>query len=532
MGSDHNFPISGTSNRSFRDGTKKKAREADVMSRSPISILSLATVLLGGVAPNAAAQSAPPTPPAAQQDTTRRFGSLFGTVFDSVHNMPLAGATVFVLGTPRIGMTNERGLFAVDSIPAGMHKVHVSHELLDSLGISMVTDSFEVAAGERKVLEMGVPSGETLVAISCPVATRRLGPSAIVGRLLDADTDQPVSGARISFAWSEMSLAAGLKRVPKVLGATANAEGVFRICGVPGEVEGTLQAEKSGITTAEIKVTFIGQPLVIQGLRIGNANTVARTQADSLSTVGRAAGDQRFSAVNYQKGQAVLRGKVVNANGTPLANARVEVEGTTSRALTSPEGTFTLTELPSGTQSVVARQMGFAPVSQPVELSAREPATTTITMSQPVQMLDPVVVRAESDAGLDNIGFTSRKRGMSGTFMDAAEVMRRGPNVLTDVFRTVPSLRVVPVSPYDYAVESSRGNMLGGNCVKFWLDGGPFDPVFPGDVDRMIPPYEIAAIEVYNGSTVPIQFSSANSSNCAVIVIWSKYRASQPVRKR
>jgi hypothetical protein len=502
------------------------------MSRTTNSILSLSAVLLGGGAFDAVAQSAPPTPPVAQQDTTKRFGSLLGTVFDSVHTKPLVGATIFVLGTSRIGNTNERGLFTVDSIPVGMHKVHVTHELLDSLGISMVTDSFEVTGGDRKVLEMGVPSSETLVAISCTPATRRLGPSAIVGRLLDADNDQPVSGARVSFAWSEMSLAAGLKRVPKVLGATANAEGVFRICGVPAEVEGTLQAEKAGITTAEIKVTFIGQPLVIQGLKIGNANTVARAQADSQSTAGRAGGEQRFSAINYQKGQAVLRGKVVNANGTPLANARVEVEGTTSRVLTNAEGAFTLTELPSGTQSVRAMQVGFAPVSQPVELSTRAIASTTITMSQPVQMLDPVIVRAESDVGLDNIGFTQRKRGMSGTFMDAAEIMRRGPNVLTDVFRTVPSLRVVPVSPYDYAVESSRGNMLGGNCVKFWYDGSPYDPVFPGDVDRMVPPYEIAAIEVYNGSTVPIQFSSANSSNCAVIVIWTKYKASIPVRKR
>lgn len=505
------------------------------MNRFAISVLSLAGVVLTGSPSRALAQATPPASASAtQQDTTKRFASLFGTVFDSVHNSPLVGATVFVLGTTRIGNTNDRGLFTVDSVPPGQHKVHVAHELLDSLGITMVTDSFEVAAGERKVLEMAVPSSETLVGLSCSAATRRLGPSAIIGRLLDADTDQPVAGARVSFAWSELSLAAGLKRVPKVLGATANAEGVFRICGVPGEVEGTLQAEKSGITTAEIKVTFIGQPLVIQGLRIGNANTVAKADVDSsqASTPGRSVGEQRFSAVNYQKGQAVLRGKVVNANGAPIANARVEVEGTMSRALTNAEGAFSLTELPSGTQSVVARQMGFAPVSQPVELSTREPATTTITMSQPVQMLEPVVVTAESDMGLDNIGFTQRKRAMSGTFMDATDIMRRGPNLLTDVFRTVPSLRVVPMGPYDYRVESSRGNMLGGNCVKYWLDGAPFEAVFPGDVDRMIPPYEIAAIEVYNGSTVPIQFTNANSGNCAVIVIWSKYKASQPVRRK
>ena len=496
-----------------------------------IPALTFAALLQAGAIP-ARAQSAPPAP-AAQQDSSKRLGSLLGTVFDSVQNTPLVGATVFVLGTTRIGNTNDRGLFTIDSLPPGMHKVHVAHELLDSLGISMVTDSFPVTPGERKVLEMGVPSAETLVGLSCPPATRRLGPSAIIGRLLDADTDQPVTGARISFAWSELSLADGLKRMPRLRGATVNQDGVFRICGVPGEVEGTLQAEKGGITTAEVKVTFIGQPLVIQGLRIGNANTVAKAEVDSTRlSSGRGSGEQRFSAMNYQKGQAILRGKVVNATGAPMANVRVEVEGTNSRALTNAEGTFSLAELPSGTQSVTARQLGFAPVSKPVELSTREPANTTITMSQPVQMLDPVIVRAESDMGLDNIGFTTRKKSMSGYFLDAEEIMKRGPNMLTDVFRTVPSLRVVPVSPYDYAVESSRGNMLGGNCVKFWLDGNPYDPVFPGDIDRMIPPYEIAAVEVYNGSTVPIQFSNANSSNCGVVVIWSKYRAGQPTRKR
>src|SRR5688572_5274164 len=500
--------------------------------------LGFAALFAAGTASRVHAQVTPPvTPPAqAAQDTTRpALGSLLGTVFDSVHNTPLVGATVFVLGSPRIGATNDRGLFTVDSLPAGMHRIHVVHELLDSLGISMVTDSFQVSPGERKVMELAVPSSETLVGVSCAPATRRLGPSAIIGRLLDADTDQPVAGARVSFAWSELSLADGLRRMPRVRGATANQDGVFRICGVPAEVEGTLQAEKSGITTAEVKVTFIGQALVIQGMRIGNANTVAKAERDttqSTAPAGRGAGEQRFSAVNYQKGQAILRGKVVNANGTPMPRARVEVEGTIARSLTNEDGTFTLTELPSGTQSVVVRQLGFAPVSKAVNLSTREPTITTITMSQPVQVLESVVVTAQSDLGLENIGFLQRKRGMSGTFMDAEEIMKRGPNMLTDVFRTVPSLRVVPVSPYDYAVESSRGNMLGGNCVKYWLDGSPFDAVFPGDVDRMIPPYDIAAIEVYNGSTVPIQFTNANSSNCAVIVIWSKYKASQPVRRK
>lgn len=495
-----------------------------------IALVTLATAAAVGTA---SGQGTPPVtaPPAA--DTTPAFGRILGTVYDSVHSFHLRGASVFVVGSGRVGITNDRGAFVVDSLKPGSYRVHVQHEFLDSLGLTMVTDSMVLAAGSQQVLEMAIPSPETLVGLSCTPATRRIGPSAIIGRLLDADTDQPVAGARVSFAWSELSLAAGLRRIPKVLGATAGTDGVFRICGVPSEVEGTLQAERGGITTAEIKVVFVGQALVVQGLKIGNATTVTQAAADSSRSAANV-GEQRFSATNIQRGEAELRGRVVAANGTPIRGARVEVEGTVSRSLTDENGEFTLRNLPSGTQSVVAMQIGFSPVAQPVELSTRAPATTVITMTMPAQVLEGVLVEAQSELqrGLETIGFTERKRGMSGTFMDAEDIMRRNPNVLTSVLRTVPNLRVVPDGPYDYKVESARGHQLGGNCVKYWVDGNPYDAVYPGDVDRIIPPFQIAGIEVYQGTAVPIQFTNANTNNCAVIVIWSKYKAGQPGNRR
>ena len=124
------------------------------MSMAP----AVAGLLLMAGAAHAQVSPPPAPPPAVAQDSARAaMGSLLGTVFDSVHSRPLVNATVFVLGTTRIGLTNASGVFIVDSVPVGTHKVHVAHELLDSLGISMVTDTFPVIAGERKVLEMAVP---------------------------------------------------------------------------------------------------------------------------------------------------------------------------------------------------------------------------------------------------------------------------------------------------------------------------------------------------------------------------------------
>jgi carboxypeptidase family protein len=454
-----------------------------------------------------------------------------GTVYDSVHMAPLRRAAVQIEGTDRLTFTNDEGRFRIDSLPAGSHRLRVEHDLLDSLGVTMRTEPFEVAAGQQRIVDLFVPSSETLVAVSCPAATRNLGPSAIIGRLLDADSDAPVQGGKVSYAWTEISITAGLRRVPRVRTATTGPDGVFRICGLPNQVEGTLQADKQGIVTSEVRVVFEGQPLTIQGLRIGNANTVARAERDSTKPADQPAAGARLSPVILQRGNAVLNGRVVAANGQPMANVRVDLIGAPGAALTNDKGEFSLTGLPSGTQTVAARQLGYAPVENPVELSTRAPASVTITMSKPAQILAPVVVKAEQDQGLERIGFTGRKRAGHGYFVTGDEVMKRAPNVLTDVFRTIPMLRVAPGGAFgnEYVVQDARSAGTGG-CVRYMIDGAPWEAIYPGDLDRMMPPWNVGAIEVYHAATVPIQFTTAGNSSCAVIVLWSKQRVEGMVR--
>jgi hypothetical protein len=459
------------------------------------------------------------------------YGAIMGVVYDSLHQIPLVGAAVMAEGTARITQTASNGRFRLDSLPPGKYRVFVDHVLLDSLGMAMRTDSIEVAPNDERYLEMSVPSPETLVALSCPASRRALGPSAIIGRLLDAESGEPIEGGRVSMAWQEISIADKLRRVPRVRDALSGPDGVYRICGLPASLAGTLQAMHKGISTAEVRLTIEGDPLVVQGLRIGSAQTVAKTDDDS-SAVRRAkeiSTGPTFSAATMQTGNAVLTGRVVNAAGGAVVNARVDVVGTPGKALTNHNGDFTMSGLPSGTQSLVVRQLGYAPVEVPVELSTRAAASVKVTMSKPATVLDPVVVRAEGDAGLDRVGFSSRKRSGGGYYMTGEEVMKRGPNALTDVFRTVPGLRVVP-SGTDYVVESSRSTL--GGCVKYWIDGAVFEAIFPGDVDRILPPWEIAAIEVYHGANTPVQFQAAGASSCTNVVMWSKTRVERPGAKK
>lgn len=514
-----------------RDAPLGKPAAPSTRPTGPRVFRLVAPALLAFVATVAPAQGAT-RPDSAAADSTaprRTLGRVMGSIYDSVHAAPLSEAAVLVMGSTRMGFTTDRGIFSIDSIPPGTYRLRIEHPVLDSLGVQFVTDSFTLAENGTETLALAVPSSETLVAVSCPAARRRLGPSAIIGRVLDADTDAPVDSVRVSFVWQQLSLTAGLKSVAVIRDARTDADGVFRICGVPSDVEGTLQAEKSRVTTSEVKLTFQGQPLIVQGLRIGNATTVASVR-DSAGRAGGASAPV-FSAPTIQRGQAVLTGKVLAANGQPMTGARVDVRGTEAVAHTNEAGEFRLTELPSGTQTVVARQIGFAPVEKPVNLSTRAPATVTVTMSEPAQVMTTVVVEAERDRGLESVGFVQRKKSLSGHFLTAEEIMQRGPNLLTDVFRTIPMLRVVRDGLYDYRVESSRASMLGANCVRFFYDGVVYNPIYPGDLDRMMPPSEVGAIEVYDGSSAPIEFQVAGSSACTSVVMWSKFRMNQANRR-
>lgn len=513
------------------------------MRHFPHSLVALCALLLSvAFAPDliGAQQRRPPArrpaAAAAPKDTTAKdsakatvvpstpMGVVFGTVFDSVHRAPLVGAMVIVDGTTRFGMTTDKGAFRVDSIPPGKYVLRVTHDLLDSLGMVLLTDSIQVTDAAVLPVALGIPTGETLVALSCPAARRALGPSAVIGRLLEAEADRPVGGARVSVAWSEMSLRDNLRRLPRVRDAVTSSDGVFRICGLPSQLVGTVQATLNSVSTAEVKVTIEGQALVIQGLRIGSAETViASTDSAALARAKENATGPRFSATTVRKGQAELSGRVVNGAGQPVVGARVDVLGTPGATLTRENGEFSLAELPSGTQTVVVRQIGFAPVEVAVELSTRAPQRVTVALTRAAQVLAPVTVTTDAaEVGLDKIGFTSRRRSSGGYFLTAKDIEKRSPNLLTDVFRSIPSLRVVP-SGTDYVIENARNPVNG--CVKYYVDGAPWDAIFAGDVDRLLPTWEIAAIEVYNGSNTPMQFQAPGSSGCASIVIWSKTRA-------
>ncbi|MEO5814409.1 MAG: carboxypeptidase regulatory-like domain-containing protein [Gemmatimonadaceae bacterium] len=487
-------------------------------------------------APLAAQQKTPPKPPvkspatkdaaakppvAAPVPEVPKFAFLQGVAIDSVHEEPLVGALIQVEGTGRIGPTDSLGRFLVDSIPPGTYRLIVDHPLLDTLGIALVTPPITFALNEITRTTIAIPSAQMLTSLFCTAARRALGPGALIGRVREPDTEEPAVGARVSFVWYDPDppgLPSNLrvKKSPRVREAVVTADGTYRLCGMPTTFEGKLQAQrKDGGATAEVTLSQSEGLLTLRSM--------------SVAALPKIAGTDSVSKLPIQKGSARVFGKVLNANGAPVANARVGLMGISAATLTRANGDFVLDSLPSGTQAIVVRQLGYKPTEVPVELSARSPARVTVKLGIFVPELSPVEVVSARDEGLQKVGFSDRKRSAAGGyFLDPDQLERRKATMFTDLLRTVPGIRVSSSGNGQATIESTR-SATGGGCVTVWVDNAQWQSMQAGDLDSFIRPEEVAAVEVYNGISVPPQFVTVGQS-CSAVVVWTKLRVQS--RKR
>jgi hypothetical protein len=449
------------------------------------------------------------------------FASLRGFVMDSVHNVPLAKAIITVEGTGRSAVTTPDGMYRVDSVPAGSHRVLVTHPLLDTLGLNMRTPAYPFGAGQVHQLDLAVPSGDHIASILCTPAMRARGPAIMVGFVRDPDTNGPALGSKVQLVYQNVDLIG--RKTPAVREAQVDSTGLYKICGLPREmVGGKVQVFRNGVSSGEVPVE------VENGLAVRAFSIVAQHAA--VAEVKNDSG----KVTRVVKGSARVTGRVMDKNGRPLEGARVTLQGATggNTVITRPNGEFTLDSLPSGTQALVVRKLGYAVTEAAVELAANAPARTEIKMGDFVPTLETVRVEAAENKALADIGYLSRKQGAMGRFYDGKQINHQSMS-FADVMRIDPGLRITPAGDGRTYVISDARNAAGG-CVNYWVDGTPWESMTPGDIDGFVRPHEIVALEVYHGSQAPPQFTKPGQGSCAAIVVWTqaKVRTDNNSRRR
>ncbi len=491
--------------------------------------------------PDRPAEPRAPRQPGAGPDTLRS-APVSGVVFDSLAGAPLAGATVQWAGvTDRTRAysteTDSSGRYTLPAVRAGRYLVGFFHPTVDALGVELPPRLVDLGGEEPARVDLGTPDGATFLRALCGnnAPAQRTGgatigellrpartAAALVGAVRDADSGEPIPGARVVVTWTELQTegnatqGATVRNVRRRVPVRTRPDGGFVACGLPSDVDLVASADAPRRQSGLVEVRLEPGQLARRDFTLGDsASVITVTLPDTTAaTEGRLA-----VPITVARGSSRVQGVVRTAGGAPLAGARVSVAGTDVSGTTTPNGAFSLSGLPAGTHSLEVRAIGFAPTRVAVNLSRARPASVAVTVAERVNTLESVVVQADrTKLQKDYSGFLERsKRGGFGRFITEEDIRRRSALAVTDVLRTTPGLRVVPNGGFGYTVQGR------GNCTPdLFIDGMR---VLDGtaQIDQLVQPQDVSGIEVYNGGAgAPPQLTGPGGSSCGLVAVWTK----------
>lgn len=184
------------------------------------------------------------------------------------------------------------------------------------------------------------------------------------------------------------------------------------------------------------------------------------------------------------------------------------------QALSDADGRFQIDGVRPGIHRVAIEALGYRPISEVVELFDASSVQFRVELVPRALELDGVVVMSTARSALDRVGFYDRRAHGLGHHLTRDEILERSTFRVSDVFRTLPGARVVPRP----GVGDGADVRLRGGCTPdLILDG--MRTVDGTSVDDVLRVEDVAAIEVYRGSTAPAQFSH---SICGAILVWTR----------
>lgn len=240
----------------------------------------------------------------------------------------------------------------------------------------------------------------------------------------------------------------------------------------------------------------------------------------------------------------VVEGTVTDAQtGEPLPGANVVVDGTDRGAATANDGSYRLTDVPTGSQTLVASFVGYETARVEVDIAEGETMVRDIALDRQTFEGQEVVVTALG------VARESRSLGYAVQKVEGEEVSQvREPNVINSLAGRMAGVRVT--SGAGGVGASSRlvirgENTIGNNQPLFVIDGVPVDnsnlksgtgsfqtsgtgdkaAIDFGNAMADLNPDDIASINVLKGPSAAALYGSRASNGVVVIETKSGNRA-------
>ncbi len=458
-----------------------------------------------------------------------------GQVIDSIGGVPITDAGVVLLDPSGAAVdrtiTDDAGVFVLHAPHSGEYRLKVEYVGYRSTFATFTIESDEV---QGFLLRFPLPAAvqpeltiEKIVARVCPEGAVRSEEGVLLGIVRHAMTEEPVAGAEVTFSWPPVSgRLAELVRSDELDDyegvVTTDSMGFYAACGLLRHTLLTVHVLSSGDLLSDfVTVRFASEGVFRNG---------------QFHRVELSVWREDFLLAPPTLRTASVTGVVIETNtAAPLAEAEVQIAGTSLRATTGSDGSFTLTALPSGSMKLVVRRTGFKPVQLRIDL--RDDTNVVIPAGalgmQPLPAaLAPVTVEAERPETRRPLAdFFERRDHSGGRFITREEFEKQGsPQKPTDVLRRMGGIRIVRNPNYAGRFYVLMSRTMGKRSIE--LQQGPCFPLifidrhYMGrsdefDIDIFLPLLDVEAVEAHSGLAAPREFAR-RGFQCGVIAFWTR----------
>jgi hypothetical protein len=245
---------------------------------------------------------------------------LEGMVYDSVLAAPLAGATVFLPGTPYSAVTDASGRFRLEELPEGRYSLSFSHPRWESLGTGPPTQDVFLRSDRTEPVNLATPGAAALIASLCDGSRVEIPEGfdarggMVYGVVRDPRTGKPLPHAAVTLSWSRFNVGvAGVRENRQRATTYTDRDGRYRVCGVPPEVTVRVRAASAPRSAGEVTFTLPPNGLREQEL-VGeeNGSSLAEGEAVALDplTVTAPTKDRRERLARGTRTAAITREEI------------------------------------------------------------------------------------------------------------------------------------------------------------------------------------------------------------------------------
>ncbi|WP_417861184.1 TonB-dependent receptor [Winogradskyella sediminis] len=216
-----------------------------------------------------------------------------------------------------------------------------------------------------------------------------------------------------------------------------------------------------------------------------------------------------FTMITFMvSAQSTVSGNVKDTEGMPLLGVNVILEGTTKGAVSDFDGKYVITNIETGTYTLLASYLGFTTFKKEIIIDGSD-ITVDVVMSEDTQSLDKVII-----TGVVNPK-SKLESSVSISTMDAKLIDQAAPRSSGELFRNIPGIRAESSGGEGNANFNVRGVPVSSGGSRYFQiqeDGLPlnlFGDTSFGNADNFLRiDSNIGRVEAIRGGSASTQTSN------------------------